>query len=141
MNVPSWLLIVLASVATCQLTETIRHGSIFAGLRARIEARGPLWSEWIGCGFCFSHSAAAMAVLLIAGHLVLSSRGWIVDPFVLALIWLTAVRGANLLNDLTKTWSRSPSGKDIDVDNVELHDGDPLSTDDNHADPPGSETY
>ena len=140
MTVPSWLLIILASVATCQLTETFRHSSVFAGLRARIEARSPFWSELVGCGFCFSHWAAAMLVLLIAGHLLVSSSQWLVDPCLLTLVWLAAIRGANLLNDLTKAWSRSPSSEGPQVADLELNDGDPLEEEHpTHETPPGSE--
>lgn len=40
----------------------------------------------------------------------------------LIMIWLTGIRGANLMNDLTKQWSRTPSRDGLmlpDLDSIE----------------------
>ena len=108
MTVPFWFQVVLAAVSTCQLTETFRHGAIFSRARAWVESRGQFWDELVNCGFCFSHWAAAIAILLLSGHWLISPLGLAIDPFLAIMVWLTAIRGANLLNDFTKTWSRSP---------------------------------
>ena len=130
MLVPYWLLFVLAALTTCQITETVRHGSVFASFRAWVESRGDYWAELIGCGFCFSHWAGVIAALLVSGHLVFGSQISI-DPFLFVLFWLSAVRSANLINDLTKAFSRTPVGlvpidfdliDDIDAENEDDHD-------------------
>jgi hypothetical protein len=130
MDASLWFQLVLAIVSTCQLTETFRHSSLLRGLRAWVESRGPFWEELVGCGFCFSHWAAAIAVLLLSGHWIVSSAGLAFSPFLVIMLWLSAIRGANLLNDLTKQWSRSPSGDDIEIDPVTItEDPEDLSHD------------
>jgi len=116
MILPFWLQIVLAVFASCQITEVIRHGSIFAPLRARIEARGPFWADLIGCGFCLSHWASGFVTLvLLVGHYIMELFGYPMNPFVAVLVWLVVTRGSNLLNDLTKQWSRTPSGDELEI--------------------------
>lgn len=133
MNPPLWLQIVLAAVSACQLTETFRHGSILARFRAWLESRGPFWEELVGCGFCFSHWAAAIAVLLLLGHNLMDSAGFTYNPFLLTLVWLVVIRGANLLNDMTRQWSRSPSADDVDVAPLEMTDAEPEDLDDDRS--------
>lgn len=128
MILPFWLQVIFAVFATCQLAEIVRHGSIFAPLRARIEARGPFWADLIGCGFCFSHWASGFVTLvLLVGHYIMESGGYPMNPFIIILIWLAVTRGSNLLNDLTKQWSRTPSGSEIEIlplgDEDRMYDG------------------
>lgn len=125
MNPPFWLQLVLVIASTCQLTEVFRHGAILARFRAWLESRGSFWEELVGCSFCFSHWAAALAVLLLLGHNLAVSMEFAYNPFLLMLIWLTATRGANLLNDLTKRWNRSPSADDVNVPLIEMTDDEP----------------
>lgn len=117
-----WFQLVLVIVSACQLTETFRHGSIFSRLRAWLENRGPFWEGLVTCGFCFSHWAAAIAILLFLLHNLMLAKGYILNPFFLILLWLTAIRGANLLNDLTKKWSRSPSSDRIPAIEIDMDD-------------------
>jgi len=109
MLIPVLLQLILVVLAAWHLTEVIRHGSLFSSFRAWIESRGSFWSELIDCGFCFSHWPAAVVVVLFAGHLVISSWGWELNPLFLLLLWLATVRLSNLLNDTTKKWNRTPS--------------------------------
>lgn len=129
MNIPFWALMALTVATACQITDTFRHGSIFATIRARIEDRGPFLAEWIGCGFCFSHTAGFIAVSLAAGHIYATQQGYVMDPCLFALIWLATTKGSNLLNDVTKSWSRTP-GSDLDPEPMELNDDDPLGEND-----------
>jgi len=113
-----WLF-VLSSLATCQLAETFRHGSIFSGIRAKIEAQGAMFSEWINCGFCFSHTAAFVITICALFNLAAHSYGYIVNPFNVLIFWLASVRCANLLNDITKPYSRTPSRDGLVVEELD----------------------
>lgn len=122
MDVPVWLQIVMVLMAACQITETARHGALFQPLRARLESCSAFLNDAINCGFCFSHWAAALAVLLLVGHHLWPITP--VDPFLCTLVWLSATRGANLLNDLTKKWSRTPARDDVPLPDFSLKDCD-----------------
>lgn len=124
MTIPFWLQIVLAIAAACQLTETLRHGSILSPVRAWIESRGAFWSELIGCGFCASHWPPVFTTLLLAGHHWCAASGYVINPFILIIIWFATVRGSNLLNDLTKQWSRTPPRDELNILNLENEDFD-----------------
>lgn len=100
----------MTALSTWQIGESVRHGSIFESLRARVESWRDPWPEWIQCGFCFSHAAAAAATLLAVGHVVAAAYcGWTFNVFTAALIWLSALRAANVMNDFFKPWTRTPS--------------------------------
>lgn len=127
MDVPVWLQIVMVLLAACQITEVVRHGALFQSARARIESLGPFFSDAINCGFCFSHWAAALATLLLVGHHLIRPI-LPVDPFLCALVWLSTTRGANLLNDLTRKWSRTPRRDGAPFPNFRLDESDAEST-------------
>jgi hypothetical protein len=104
---PTLLPLLLLPLASCQLTEVLRHGSIFGWARD-----AALWADelpWyarvpltplraLNCGFCFSHWATVICIgLVFCG-----------EPGLWILAGLAATRVANLINDLTKPWSRTP---------------------------------
>lgn len=110
-------------MSTWHLTEVFRHGSIFSSLRAWIESRGLFWETLIECGFCTSHWMAGISTfILFLGHLVCAQRGHAINPFLLLMVWLSATRGANVLNDVTKKWNKSPSREDIEIEEINLDD-------------------
>lgn len=97
--------LVVAALAAWQAVEVWRHGSIFAGWRARVQAwpgegaRG-LLGELLLCPFCQSvWVGTAAAVAVVADH-------WAVMPVVYGL---AASRLANLANDVTRGVSRTPN--------------------------------
>lgn len=104
-----WMLFVMTALSTWQIGESFRHGSIFESVRARIESRGDAWAEWVQCGFCFSHAAAALAVFLAGGHVAVTRYGMAFNPFTAVLLWLSAIRTANVLNDVLKPYCRTPT--------------------------------
>ncbi|MFW6062393.1 MAG: DUF1360 domain-containing protein [Planctomycetota bacterium] len=94
--------LIVASLATWEILELWRHGSLFAGARAVTD----LWYGWIGtllrCPFCSAPYVALICVTL------LQIPGWpgTVTSF---LVWaMAAARGANLANDLFHGISRTP---------------------------------
>lgn len=100
--------LLVGALAGCQITETIHHGSIFGGLRATARAwrKSPNWilskaGELIECPFCLSHWACGMAVTWL--WLTPTGSPWQVPVFIFA-----AVRMAQILNDYTHSFTRSP---------------------------------
>ena len=100
----------LAVLATCAVVEVLHHGALFAGLRARLEARGGFWSELMDCPFCLTHWVAGGFALLLTGTACIgnSSVQCVRVVLGLPLLWFAVVRGANLLNDITHHWNRTP---------------------------------
>lgn len=108
--------LVVAALATWQAVEIWRHGELFADRRDAVEvwvdspqARGLYgavdgWLKWfVGglllCPFCLSVWVGWLAVLAATGH-------WTAQLFVGGL---AASRLANLGNDLSRAWCRTPN--------------------------------
>lgn len=93
--------LLLLTLAVAHAVEVWRHGKIFHGWRAwlEIEPLGNFVTSLMLCMFCLSLWVAAMLILFYAVPYV--------GPFV---VWSLAVtRLANLLNDLTHAWCRTPN--------------------------------
>ena len=105
MNILDLAVLVLA---TNHVIEVYHHGSIFSGIRARFEARNDLLSELMTCMFCLSLWIGAG---LAAYYLCLANTYMRLPVYALAV-----TRGANLLNDLTHRWHRTPGGSDLSDD-------------------------
>lgn len=101
----AWLLF-LSVVANWQLVETIHHGEIFAGMRARFEARGGLLAELVGCPYCLSHWTAALVTGVSVGSLI--SNPGSIDWWLVPLFWLAVIRLSNLANDCAHAVCRTP---------------------------------
>src|SRR5688572_11973014 len=85
----------LAALAAGQITETVRHGSIFEHFRAWLEASRYHWlRDLFGCGFCLTHWTALAATLPYA----LWATGWKAWALV-PVVWLATVRLAGLIYD------------------------------------------
>ncbi len=109
--------LVIAAIAGWQAVETWHHGSIFGGPKAWLwvyrENKDRSWvgrkiAELLTCPFCLSHwtcTAAVLVMLLTEGN-----SAWKLPVYCLA-----AIRVAQLLNDLSHSLTRSPSG-DIEID-------------------------
>ena len=112
------LLNILISALSCwQIVEIVHHGSIFAPLRewaTRVElgTQAPHGREvfvlsflarLIYCPFCLSFWAAVASIVLM---LLGSPTSWIVAAF-------AVTRLAQLGNDLTYDWTRSPRYEEI----------------------------
>ena len=92
-----YLVVVLATV---QAIEIYHHGDIFAERRATLETREDWQSRMQLCPFCLS-TWVALALTL-----------WCFLAFwsilMLPIYALAVARGANLVNDLTRSSSRTP---------------------------------
>ncbi|MCI0421519.1 MAG: DUF1360 domain-containing protein, partial [Acidobacteria bacterium] len=83
--------------ATWQTIEIWHHGLIFAGWRARAELWENKLGELLTCPFCLSPWIACL--MLILWHVPYA--GWLV-------LTLAIARTANLGNDLSHHWCRTP---------------------------------
>lgn len=120
--------LIFLSLAVWQAVEVWHHGSIFAGCRQRVECR----ADWLGslllCPWCLS---VWVAWLLGAAWLLLPSSWQAVRLFT---IGLAVSRLANLGNDLTAAWCRTPAPWSLPSDrplDEEKHD-DTERTDPGH---------
>jgi hypothetical protein len=107
--------LIIVFLAGMQIVEILHHGSLFAPLRAWAERRkdletaGETLRSWIVrkfaqllyCPFCEAPWACAIAAF---GWKWGGSVAWLI------IFALAASRLANLTNDLTHKWSRSPGG-------------------------------
>lgn len=108
MSLPDLIILVLA---TGQTIETWHHGSLFEDRRAIIEIWGDGWQkDLLRCMFCLSHWAAAVIVLWFGLAALLDSPlSWF---FRFPVYVLAVTRGAQLLNDVTKGFCRTPGQRD-----------------------------
>lgn len=93
--------VVIVGLATWQAVEVYHHGSIFADTRARFEAKGGFFADLLACPFCLS----VWVGVLFAG-MYMSDYVWLVSP----VVGLAASRLANLCNDLSRSYNRTPKG-------------------------------
>lgn len=108
----TWLDLYIMVMATMAITELVRHDHRFADLRSKGQILNTLWGQVINCGWCFSHWAAIWVVCVMVGpKVVLQWLGYPVWPgiptYMLAAI-LAVVRTANIVNDLTHWYNRTP---------------------------------
>jgi len=114
--------LVIAALATWEIIEIWRHGSIFADRRAYAQAEGygHFLRRLLDCGFCLSPWVAFLLVLcpLTLSLAVDPPRHWLAGSvWAFFLLWRYAVyafavaRLANLGNDLTHSWCRTPDTK------------------------------
>jgi hypothetical protein len=91
--------LVIAALAAWQAIEIWRHGSIFAGLRARLELYHNFWTELLLCPFCLSPWVGLVTIMLVR------QQAWYATWPMYAL---AIARLANLGNDFTYHYSRTP---------------------------------
>lgn len=128
------LTLAIAALAGSQVVETIHHGSIFGAFRdwTRDRALSRIWvvaklGELFSCPFCFSHWTCAVMVIWLFSVPAGSLLVWPVYAF-------AATRVAQLINDLTSDFCRSPNRDEVSVtldDDFEDEDSQSLSIVDN----------
>lgn len=114
--------LVVAALAVWQVVEIWHHSALFAPLRARAELLEGKAGELLRCPFCLS-----VWVGLAVGLVVLLPAVWWAWPAKLAVLGFALSRAANLGNDLTRKWCRTPQANKLD----HVGDGDDDTT------PPG----
>ena len=98
MNIEPFHLLIWC-LATWEIIEIWRHGSIFAGLRARVELYDSMLATLLLCGFCLSPWVAAAVIASWA-------TDWWIPRFVITAF--AVARLANIGNDLAHDWCRTP---------------------------------
>lgn len=96
----------LAVLANWQMLETWRHGGIFQEIRARLEAKPPVW--WVDlllCTFCLSHWTALGLTLVVFNEFQFPGH----YQYMLVPVYSLAVtRLSNACNDLFYKHCRTP---------------------------------
>lgn len=101
--------LVVAALAVWQIVEIWHHSSLLAPLRAKAELLDGKVGELLRCPFCLS-----VWVALLVGLIVLLPAEWWAWPFKAAVIAFALSRAANLGNDLTREWCRTPQINKLD---------------------------
>ena len=117
---------IVCVLATGQIVETWRHGSLFAARRGKLELSDKWHARLLSCPFCFSHWVAGCCVL---GMLILERPGEDISlpsGMLTILLWTAAVtRASQLVNDLTHRFCRTPrtGGVTMDLNEIPLNLG------------------
>jgi len=110
--------IVVMILAIVQAVELWWHGEWFAEKRKELLRRQELyvaadepvqWWEALLCPFCMSNW---VAIAVVGYMLITASPTWYCHLFRLPVYALAAARAANLVNDLTHSFSRTPRAND-----------------------------
>ena len=123
----TWLELLIGVLAVAECIEVARHGSVwpFAGLRAWAQVSNVWLARLWRCGFCLAPWTAAGILL---------AWGW-QDPVSRGLIAALAVaRAANLLNDLTYAYCRSPNPSEPET-RFGRYDWEPPTPEEPHGNP------
>lgn len=97
--------VLIAALATWQIVEIWRHSQLTAGGRAAIELRSGMVASWLSCPFCLS---PWVALACFAGLTLTRGLYGIEEVCSLVITSLAIARLANLGNDLTYSWNRTP---------------------------------
>lgn len=108
--------LVIAALAVWESIEVWRHGSLFASRRASVELREDFIGGVLRCGFCLAPWVSWLACYVIQFERHLPPQyGWL---FALPVNALAVARLANLGNDMTAAWCRTPKSEGLDSKNV-----------------------
>lgn len=120
MDFSPWQLTV-AALATWEAVEVYHHSSLFASVRARAELIENKLGALLSCPFCLSVWVAFVAVLGVWS----SAEGlgfwtWLaLVSFKVFGYGLAVARVANLANDLTHHWCRTPRDNKLNLSDDE----------------------
>jgi hypothetical protein len=115
MNIATLL---IAALAVWEVLEIWRHSHLFSGPRAYVEALDDWRGYFLRCMFCLAPWTALVVLLAIwLGALTARHWGWLGDLLVLPIYALAVARLANVMNDMTSGFCRTPR-----ADRLELPD-------------------
>lgn len=96
----------ICALATWHAVEVWHHGSVFADARANLEAQAgeSLFVDLLLCPFCLSlHTALILTAWYVTAQCLPGTPWWRLPVLALAICRL-----ANLANDVTHVWCRTP---------------------------------
>lgn len=101
-----WLL----SLAVWEIIEIWKHGSIFASWRARLEASESRLRDFGQCGFCLAPWIALLVCSLWQWQEYLCQHDYTLPgtAIYLGIVAFAVARLANLGNDISHRWCRTP---------------------------------
>jgi hypothetical protein len=102
--------LIISALATWQAIEIWHHSSLFNPLRARLENYQSRVVELLRCPFCLSPWIALLCVLVLDLGADLETGGHRLTVLLITapIYALAASRLANVLNDLTAGFNRTP---------------------------------
>jgi hypothetical protein len=106
--------LIVAALATWQAIEVWHHSSLTSGLRARSEAGVGFWADLSRCAFCLSNWVGPCCVLILSLAASWWPLAWCAWPAAIIVHGLAVARLANLGNDLTKAYCRTPDHGDVE---------------------------
>jgi len=109
----------IAALAVWEIVEIWHHSQLFAGRRAWLEAQDNWLADLLLCPFCLS-VWVSLIVLLTVGtsvHLEQHWPRWLCDLVLLPVLVFAVARLANLFNDLTRKYCRTPKDWTLGDDN------------------------
>jgi len=108
----SFLDLVTCALAVWEIVEIWKHGTIFASWRARVELWENSFGTLLSCGFCLAPWCSWL-VLFIAFVPLAENSLWaqLQVGIRLTVYGFAVARLANLGNDLTHKWCRTPRDK------------------------------
>lgn len=100
--------LIIAVLATSAIVEVFRHSHLLSEWRVYWNTTPHFCSRLLRCGFCLSYWAAGAVVIGLMGPATAWPQCRASQLAYLVAAALAAARAAQLLNDLTHAWSRSP---------------------------------
>lgn len=118
--------LLIAALAVWHVVEVFHHGSVFATVRARLELSERFFARMMLCPFCLSVWAAFVATPFALPRIE-PTKHFDDQPLVwawyglhgfgfMAMVAFAIARLANLGNDLTSEWCRTPGRKGLGPD-------------------------
>lgn len=116
--------LIIATLAVWEIIEIWHHSSLFANWRAKVETCTGIIGNLLTCMFCLSVWVSFLITTLMIQHLILKQTESSLVLFFAYLIWvfingLAVARLANLCNDITHKWCRTPK-RDKELPNQKI---------------------
>lgn len=112
----------VGALAVWHIVEVWHHGSIFATWRARLELSDHFFARLLKCPFCLSLWVAFLVMPFmmppiepVETHMTVYANSFFGAGYMVFLAFAIA-RLANLGNDLTSKWCRTPDRKGLEPD-------------------------
>jgi hypothetical protein len=111
--------LIVGILCTNALTELVRHDGRLTDFRIKMETLdgGPVQrflKGVIGCGWCLSHWMAIITAFILIGPYAFYPHVFVHKLLYLVAFALAITRGANLLNDYWRPFSRTPKAPERD---------------------------
>jgi hypothetical protein len=106
--------LIISALAVWEAIEIWHHSTLFSGIRGWVEAWDNRLGDLLGCPFCLAPWVALVVICLVNISFLFNRSGGtlsslIGDIAVVPVVVLAVARLANIGNDLTHRFSRTPA--------------------------------